>query len=409
MITRRSLPAIVMLTLIGPSCVRDQSDDMPLLRIGKQSLTVLTPADDALWEVRDLLAIEGTFWVLTGSAPFVHGFGAQGERIATFGTTGEGPGEFRAPYALWPGESEGTITVWDAGLSVASTLSRTGALVSSRPMPRLGVTRADIGTVTFGDPFRVFRVPGATVLGRYDSGVARANDLWHGKLVRVPEHGRAGEDVIVDFARDLPGAAQRPIQAAVLVPVPLWDGCPDGRIVVLDPVGRTLYLFGPQQAGPDIIALPWRPAGLRPAERLGYIRFQIAAELQNRDVTEAEIDGLAASALAAAEDLFPTEAPIGVDLKCAPGRVWIQEFDGTSHALGYGPVWRTVSVGGEVPQFARIAVPPGFTPYRISASQARGVVTDSLSLQRVATVEFPWRSDDMSPILIPVTTEGSER
>ena len=388
MITRRSLPAIVILTLIGPSCVLDQSDDMPLLRIGEQSLTVLSPADDALWAVRDLSEIEGTLWALTESAPFVHGFEPQGERIATFGTAGEGPGEFRAPYALWPGESDGTVTVWDAGLSVALTLAMTGELVSSRPMRILGVIRADIGTVTFGDPFRVFRVPGATVLGRYDSGVARANDLWHGKLVRVPDHGRADEDVIVDFARDLPGATHRPAKPAVLVPVPLWDGCPDGRIVVLDPVGRTLYMFAPQQ-GPEVILLPWEPTGLLPAERLGYIRFQIAAELQSRDVTEAEIDRLAESALANAEDMFPSEAPIGVDLKCAHGRVWVQEFHGTSHPLGYGPVWRTVSIGGEVSQFARIAFPPGFSPYRISASQALGVVTDSLSLQRAAIVELP--------------------
>lgn len=50
----------------------------------------------------------------------------------------------------------------------------------------------------------------------------------------------------------------------------------------------------------------------------------------------------------------------GRDLKCAPGKVWIQEFDRATHHLGYGPFWRTVSFDREPVTFSRVVFPPGF-------------------------------------------------
>ncbi len=386
---------VAVLLLGGPSCAGERPEGLPLFEIGEQSMTLLSPDDGSLWDVRDALEIDGVFWVLKASPPFLHGFDANGERVATFGAAGEGPGELRFPRALWAGEAEGSVTIWDAGSTAALTFSMDGRLLSTRRMPRLGGMRADIETVTFGDPFRLFRKEGATVVGRFESGVTHGSDLWRGKLVRVADEGRddpgilAGE-VVVDYMEELSGAAEGPSSPAPgLASVPLWDGCPDGRLAVLDPVALTLHLFGPGEGEAETIQLPWQPASLRRIDKFSYIRFQVAAEARGDGADAAAIDRAAESAFAGAEDFFPAEAPAGVDLKCAPGRVWIQEFDGDSHPLGYGPYWRVVSLGGTEPRFARIAFPPGFLPERIAESRALGVLTDSVSIQRLAQVELP--------------------
>ena len=71
--------------------------------------------------------------------------------------------------------------------------------------------------------------------------------------------------------------------AALLVPVPLWDGCPDGRIAVLDPIARTLFFLDPANARPearDAIALPWRSAALGRGVRLAYMTSRIRSGVQ---------------------------------------------------------------------------------------------------------------------------------
>ena len=375
-----------------------------MVPIAEHSLHVLSRTDSPLWNVLDVLDLGGTVWALTASAPFVHGFGPTGELTARFGGAGEGPGEFRFPYALWPGQPSGALTVWDQGAFTASTFSSSGNLLSSLKSPVLGAIRADIATVTFGSPFRAVRVPGGIVATRYDSGVNHPNDLWNGSLLRVPDGGGDATELI-NFALELPGASMRST-AALLVPVPLWDGCPDGRIAVLDPVVRTLFLLhsaGDRPEEREAIALPWRSADLDSSVRVAYMNARIRAEIGDGDLTEPEILNAAKEAAENAETAFAGEAPIGVDLKCAPGKVWIQEFDRATHHLGYGPFWRTVSFDREPVTFSRVVFPPGFRPYRISASTALGVVAGPEGYQRVAAVALPLFSRQGPPPDTPPT------
>lgn len=158
---------------------------------------------------------------------------------------------------------------------------------------------------------------------------------------------------------------------------------------MLDPIALALHLLGPGEGEAEAIQLPWEPTTLRKTDKFSYLRFQIEAEARGEGADAATIDRVAESAFAQAEDYFPTEAPAGVDLKCAPDRVWIQEFDGDSHPLGYGPHWRAVRLDGSAPRFARVSFPPGFQPVRVSGSRMLGVVTDSVSLQRLAQVDLP--------------------
>ena len=313
-----ALPAMLAVS----SCDGPQPVDMPIIRIDPQSLTVLSPAQDALWDVRDVLVVDDMIWALTASAPYVRGFGPAGKLTARFGSVGEGPGEFRFPSAIWPGGSSGSVTVWDSGSFAALTFSTGGALLSSSRTPLQGAIRADIGTVTFGDPFRAVPVPGGLVVARYDLGVNHGSDLWTGRLVRIPDDG-GDPRVLLHFATDLPGAAHLP-SASLLVPVPLWDGCPDGRIAVLDPVSRTLFMVDPARNERALFTLPWHPEPLGTDARIAYMTSRVEAEFERGSVSEAEIYRLAAEAERNFAELFAKVEPLGVDIKCAPDRVWIQ-------------------------------------------------------------------------------------
>lgn len=70
-----ALPAILAMA----SCDGPRPPDMPVIAADPQSLTVLSPTQDALWNVRDVLVANDTIWALTSSAPHVHGFGPPGE------------------------------------------------------------------------------------------------------------------------------------------------------------------------------------------------------------------------------------------------------------------------------------------------------------------------------------------
>ena len=130
----------------------------------------------------------------------------------------------------------------------------------------------------------------------------------------------------------------------------------------------------------------------------------IRAEMAGTDISDAEIEHAAEDVLAGGGDQMPTEAPIGIDLRCSPGRVWIQEFDGSSHHVGYGGAWRVVSLNDRTQRFERVIFPDGFIPHRITDSSAIGIVTDSVDLQHVAVVDLAFGRGGMG-----LRTAGASR
>ena len=117
--------------------------------------------------------------------------------------------------------------------------------MTSTPVPITpgGTIRADIRSVTFGDPFRVAEDGTGVRVASYPGGINRGDDFWGGNILGIT-HGDAEPAVLVDFAADLPGAAIR-VPVMGLAPVPLWDGCAGGVVAVLDPVDRSLRVYGP--------------------------------------------------------------------------------------------------------------------------------------------------------------------
>ncbi len=381
---KRLLPMVV--PFLPCSCSDPQDADSAMIQIDSDQMTLESSQGD-LWGIVDVLERDGIVWVLTSADPFVHGF-QRGAEVVSFGRQGDGPNELLSAQALVDRGGDGEITVWDAASRLYRTFSATGSLVSTRDAGRLGTVRGDIDIVTFGDALRVAATrEGIVVRAEYREAVASGGGLWTGRLARFDDEG--GLEYAVDFA-DLRGAAHVDTGArSVLVPVPLWDLCPDGRIALLDPIDRHLYLVGSSWERRDSVSVPWEVRPVTRTDRLAYLRSQMEAELQGQQVDDSEIQLMLERVEEAGRDQFATSTPLGVDIRCAEGRVWIQEFDGSAHPLGLGRRWRTITLAGDAPAYSQVTLPPGFRPYRISESQMLGVVTDSMDLQQVASIPIP--------------------
>ena len=377
----------VALTLLVAGCAEAHGTDPVSISIDPDQVTWQSP-DGAFWGVADVLERDGVIWVLSPIDPFVHGL-RSGTEVAAFGTRGDGPGEFRSARALLPVGDIGQITIWDAASRLYRTFSSDGLPVSTREARAVGTVRGNIDVVTFGDPLRVAATTGGgTVRAEFAGAVMWGSDLWTGALVRNGADGNA--ERVVDFG-DLPGAAHKDVRTrSILVPVPLWDACPDGSLVVLDPMARSLYLVESTWEERDSLAVPWDVRPLDRADRINYLKGQMKAELQGRSVESGEMEAMLARAEEGSRDQFPPSGPLAVDLKCGAGRVWMQQYDGAAHPLGFSQTWRTVALTrGSTSAYSEAVLPPAFRLFRVSNSHLLGVVTDDMDLQRVATIPLP--------------------
>ena len=381
----------VLLGMLSQACGGTSTGEMPMIELGTESLEWISPPmDDRLWGTRDVLVIDGSTWALTSSEPFLHVFRG-GVRVGTFGRSGGGPTEMRAPKALLVGSGAGEVTVWDPGSEkylAYPSFSKSEFRPTVTAAPRLGgLIRSEIDRVTFGDPYRIAFGIGHRFAASYRDGVMGGGDLWSGQLHRFSRIHEKDEPWI-DFAQ-LPGAAEVTRRDAVLGAVPLWDACSDGRIALLDPIGKMVYLIVSDWEDRDSIPLAWQSRPLHRSERIGYLVAQFRNEVGDSNLSDEEIASEVAGLERDARHMFSMDAPLGVDLKCGAGRVWVQEFDGGTDPLGFGPVWRTVSVDARHPSGIRVTFPADFTLHRVLGSDILGVMTDSLGLERIAKISLP--------------------
>ncbi len=384
---RPILPLLVLVTLgIGACGPKLPGRSTVEVEIAPSALTTFQEGDE-LWGVRDIVESGDVIWVLTGAAPFLRAYDRSGRVLADIGRSGEGPGELLNPWILSATGSSGGVVAWDLATRRRSLFDAQGNFVTSTPSPIIRESiRADIRSVTFGDPFRVVDDNTGIWTASYPGGITRGDDFWGGRIVRHA-HADSEPTVVVDFAVDLPGAASPSrVPAMGLAPVPLWDRCADDLLAVLDPVDRSLHLYRPGGTKVRQITLPWAGRPLSQEERLGYVRGMMRNETRGTNVSDDEIERAATEMLARAGNHLAAEVPVGIDLRCSPGRIWIQEFDGSFPPLGYGRTWWTVVLDDAGPQFQRVLFPDGFTPFRLTDSVAVGVMTDSSELQRVAVL-----------------------
>lgn len=391
---RRAIPhspvfPLLVFGALGMGSCAPASPEVSKVAIPSEALQRFEEGDQ-LWGVRDIIESGDVIWTLTAEAPYLRAYARDGSLLANFGAYGKGPGELTSPRTLTAAPAAGNVVVWDFGTRALATFDPAGNFIASSPAPFApeGSIRADIRSVSFGDPFRVVEERSGLWFAAYPGGISGGDDFWNGRILRIAKAEGAEPQVLADFDRDLPGAAQRE-PAMGLVPVPVWDRCPGGSVAVLDPVDRSLLLFAPDGSGEQRrIALPWTGRPFSREEHLAYIRAAIFLEFKRSGISGAEVDRAAEDVLARAGDQLTAQAPVGIDLRCSAGHVWIQVFDGERHPLGYGKTWRRVSLGGRSPQFQEIVFPEGFAAIRLGDSLAIGVETNAAELQRIAIVRL---------------------
>ncbi len=377
------------LATLALGCDRASEFDPASVVFGPDDIAWHSP-EGALWDVSDVLEKDSVIWVLSPAEPFVRGL-RSGEEAIAFGVRGEGPGELRSARALLPLGGVGRITVWDAAARLYRTFSSDGEPISESAAPQLGTVRGDIDAVTFGDPLRVaVAADGAVVKADFPGAVSSGRDLWTATLTRSGID--VEEEPVVDF-RDLRGASHEDVRSkGLLVPVPLWDVCPDGDLVVFDPISRFLHLAKSSWAERDSLFVPWEPRPLRRSDRISYLAGRLDAETRGEAIDAGEKEAMIRRAEAGTRDQFPTMAPVAVDIRCGKGRAWMQEYDGAAHPLGFGNVWRTVAVeddGGETR--VDFTMPFPFRIFDVADAHLLGVATNDVGLQRVAKVPLPRR------------------
>lgn len=377
---------IVVLTLPFVGCGEAPGDAPASISFDSDQLIWQSP-EGAFWEIADVLEKDDMIWVLSPADPFVHGL-RSGAEVVAFGNQGDGPGEFRSARALLPLGDAGHITVWDAGARLYRTFSSDGAPVSTRDASAIGSVRGDIDAVTFGAPLRVEAATGGKIVKAEFPGAVRwGGDLWTATLLRSSADGTV--ERTVDFG-DLRGASHEDLRTkSILVLVPLWDACPDGSVVVLDPIARSLYLIDSSWAERDSLLVRLDVAPLTRTDRLNYLQGQMESELRGQQIESSEMEAMLASAEEGSRDQFPVLAPLAVDIKCSQGGVWVQKYDGASHPLGFGRTWHVFALAGSPSAYTTVTLPPGFRLFRVSDSHLLGVVTDDMDLQRVASISLP--------------------
>ena len=102
--------ALVLLS----ACGEPDQLTLPGLAVDEWEVQPL-PADARFVAVRDMFLSDGFLWVLDGAPPFVTRISLESGEALQFGREGDGPAEFRAPWAIQPTPDSSGVLVWDFG------------------------------------------------------------------------------------------------------------------------------------------------------------------------------------------------------------------------------------------------------------------------------------------------------
>jgi hypothetical protein len=310
--------------------------------------TVLRVNDDRTAMVA-IASAQSAHVVLSDTTPFVEVIDAAPAKQVRFGTSGDGPGEFRSPSGVATiGDS---VAVWDPSSGRLSVIDRTGKLLRAQSVPAaMGKIAGRMLRDGYGNAGRIAVTPSGLVIARYAGSVRQPAGLWAIALVRIRPEG-ALDTLSVGFPslallRELNRDAQE------LVAVPLWASCGSAGLATWDPVAGLLR----RQTDMDA---PLRSAAIRGAVtpltdaliRLN-LRYQLTALLAAKRPEPAVFDQMVESMLEQSRNpksMFPPHAPAFVSMQCdAGGTVWLQQFSLADAGSGMGRTWTVVDSAGAV-------------------------------------------------------------
>ena len=378
--------SLCLASLLG-SCHSGLAEDEIVLEIGP---AVSAVTDTLLFGVRDVaVTADGDIWVLSRHDPFIRRFTA-GRLVASFGRSGAGPGEFRAPWSFVRGDRLIPPRVFDPGARLIVRLDTAGReLARSSFRTTWGFVRSDIEDVSYGQVFRALaRTDSELVSLVYLGDVGTTRDLRRSALVRFTALG-SPIDTLVSF-RNLFDPQSDRSAARWLVTVPLVAGCPDGTTAVYDGITPEIRGYSGGTEPVWRVAMPGRVAASRamPAADLErYVRYRVLGELLENQADTSTLERRVAEQLKSTRAWYATSVPSVVGLLCDDrGRAWLQAFDTRDDPLGKGRTW---TVLGRQGKSAMVRVPVGFAPLAFSGGTILGISRDSLGVETVGRIALP--------------------
>jgi hypothetical protein len=292
---------------------------------------------------------------------------ASGEVEATFGRSGEGPGEF-SEFLAGIVSTDSTILVADLNLQRLTRFTLDGRLLGSRKLTGAGPA----GVGVYGRDWRSYPGGGVAFREFSDSGdiLIRWNDEDIGILHGVPF----------------------PEREEFLMPTVLWDVDASGRVVVARSDGYRVEAWIPSSPSPEWVAVGnERMSGLDDQEREHLIALVL--EVLGRQNVPPDQAALVVERLE-----FPNRAPVLAGLLVAPdGAVWVQHAlpvlqmgraalqIGTTDGIG-ARRWDVMTPDG-LPREV-VLMPEGFSPRRFLDGWLYGLRTDGVGTTTVARVSW---------------------
>lgn len=329
--------------------------------------------------IRDLaLTPSGSVWILNSAAPRILLQDRGGTLVVAFGRTGDGPEDLGFPAAIVKAGDD-SVTVHDRGRNMLRTFDRSGVETASTPVEGVRtLVPSDLDQVLAGSPF-VASLNGALLVSDFPEarrpGTAH---LWNRQVVRVqPELG--GVEVIADLREERDRYSEDLAGASILVPAPLWAGCPDGTAALYIPFRNEVRWLG----GQAVVATPGRLRALESREVEAAVRGRLTRGPQASPMSASEVEAAVPMALDQLGPEMSSTAPAYVEMVCGPGSVaWLQRFSVAEDWLGRGELIDLVSPDGSVLEGVRI--PTGFRLLRFEGDTLLGVLRDTLDVEQAA-------------------------
>jgi hypothetical protein len=306
-----------------------------------------------------------------------------GRVTAQRGEAGTGPGLLAGPTAVEI--ANGSIQVWDPRQGTIVGFASSGTASEIRLSGQLGSVSRAARTNLYGRPGLLRRAGSRWTVAGYAGAVSQHREQRSLSILRIDDDGRILDTV---WRSTLP-SPEASGSAVELLPIPVWDACPDGRIAVYDPAAQAVRLLRTptSDAGFPVIAdtvLVGRD-GLLANTRLQVRRLLLEAHQAPPPSFEAMV--AEATTQSVAQGLYPEYFTGYTALLCDPkGRIWLEEFSLADSPLGYGRTWRRFEGSHEL---APVRLPPAFRLMRISAHRGYGIVLDSAAAEYPAWVTLP--------------------
>jgi hypothetical protein len=351
---------------------------------------------DALAGVADLMAgAGGSVVVLNTTEPFLLEFDSAGDLRGSWGRRGDGPGELRMPVALVGRAGGREVWVYDRGRHALvpswaqEPLEFEAEVVrlprESLPPGRL-VSFDDMGMA--GDRPWIRPWDDGFLLARARQGFELGLGIWSAEILRL-DVGTGALSLAADPASVLGDPSRRFPDALYIVPIPIWDLCPDGSFALYTPSSNEVTRIRGDGTGGVPVALP-------PERRLETTRERVFELLYRYELAERpDLDRSDSLAIRAGFDaeyraLGPLLSPVFpeyVDLQCDDRDViWLQRFDPAGPDVGRGPTWLRIAMDRPT---LEVRLPERLRRVHFAGGRAWGVVLDAMDVPAPARVAVP--------------------